>query len=87
LLCIFHFPILGIFYNNKQTLDWNLALAAVTVGMSGTMELVGASSGLWSYAFGERLPVFISLAWALNIWAAYGIAHVIGIDFREAVAD
>ncbi len=81
------FAILGIFYNNKQTLDWNLALVAVTVGMGGAMELAGASSGLWSYAFGEKLPVFISFAWALNVWAACGISQVIGINLRDAVAD
>jgi hypothetical protein len=49
------------------------------------MELLGAVSGLWSYAFGEGLPIFISLAWALNAWAACGITQVFGVNMRDAV--
>lgn len=51
------------------------------------MELLGASSGLWSYAFGEELLVFISFAWALNAWAACGLAQIFGINLRDAVAE
>ena len=80
------FAILGLFYNNRQTLDWNLAFATIAIVMGGTMEMLGASSGLWSYAFGEGLPVFISFAWALNAWAVCGIAQIFGINLRDAVA-
>ncbi len=79
--------ILGIFFNNKQTLDWNLAFAIVAVAMGGAMELLGASSGLWSYAFGEGLPVFISFAWAMNAWGACGLAQIFGVNLRDAVAE
>ena len=79
------FAILCLFYNNRQTLEWNLALATVAIAMGGTMEMLGASSGLWSYAFGEGLPVFISFAWALNAWAVCGIAQIFGINLRDAV--
>lgn len=81
------FAILGIYYNNKQTLDWNLAVASVTVGICGTMELLGASSGLWSYYYLEPMPIFLILGWTLNVWAACGIAQILGINFREAIAD
>jgi len=54
--------------------------------MGGTMELLGASCGLWSYAFGEGLPVFLSLGWALNVGAVCGIAQIFGINLRDAVA-
>ncbi len=81
------FAILGLFYNNKQTLDWNLAFAAVAIALGGAMEMLGASSGLWSYAFGEKLPIFISFAWALNAWAACGLAQIFGINLRDAVAE
>ena len=74
------FAILGLFYNNRQTLEWNLAFAAVAIAMGGTMDLLGASSGPWSYAFGEGLPVFISFAWALNVWAVYGIVQMFGSE-------
>lgn len=79
------FAILGLFYNNRQTLEWNLAFATVAIAMGGTMELLGASSGLWSYAFGEGLPEFISFAWALNAWAVCGVAQIFGINLRDAV--
>ncbi|HID19456.1 MAG TPA: DUF362 domain-containing protein [Methanophagales archaeon] len=80
------FAILGLFYNNRQTLEWNLAFATVAIAMGGTMELLGASSGLWSYAFGEGLPVFICFAWALNAWAVCGIVQIFGMNPRDAVA-
>lgn len=80
------FAILGLFYNNRQTLEWNLAFASVAIAMGGTMELLGASSGLWSYAFGEGLPVFICFAWALNAWAVCEIVQFFGMNPRDAVA-
>lgn len=81
------FAVLGILYNNKQNLEWNLAFAAVAVAMGGLMEMLGASSGLWSYAQGERLPVFISFGWALNSWAVCGLAQIFGINLRDSVAE
>jgi len=81
------FTILALFYNNRQTLEWNFALAVSAIALGGSMELLGAASGLWSFAFGEGLPVFINFAWALNTWAALGIAQIAGINIREALAD
>jgi hypothetical protein len=79
------FAVLSLFYNNRQGLEWNFAFAIVAVALGGSMELLGAMSGLWSYAFGEGLPIFISLAWALNAWAACGITQVFGVNMRDAV--
>jgi uncharacterized protein (DUF362 family) len=31
-----------------------------------------------------RLPIFVSLTWALNIWAACGLARIFGIDMSKA---
>jgi len=81
------FAILGLYYNNKQTLDWNLAIASVTIGISGMMELLGASSGLWSYHFSETMPVFLIMGWTMNVWAACAIGQIFGINFKEAIAD
>ncbi|VVB84445.1 Uncharacterised protein [uncultured archaeon] len=79
------FAVLSLFYNNRQGLEWNFAFAIVAVALGGSMELLGAVSGLWSYAFREGLPIFISLAWALNAWAACGITQVFGVNMRDAV--
>lgn len=81
------FAILALFYNNRQTLEWNFAIAVSAIALGGSMELLGAASGLWSFAFGEGLPVFINFAWALNTWAALGIAQIAGINIREALTD
>jgi len=81
------FAILGLFYNNEQTLDWNLAIASVTLAVGGSLELLGSSSGLWSYAYSETMPIFLIMGWTMNIWAACGIAQLFGINFREAIAD
>ncbi len=50
------------------------------------MELLGTSAGLWSFAFDEGMPVFISFAWALNGWAVCGIAQIFGADLGDAIA-
>lgn len=81
------FAISGFYYNNKQTLDWNLAIASVTVGTGGMLELLGSSSGLWSYYYSEPLPVFLIMGWTMNVWAACAIAQIFGINFKEAIAD
>jgi hypothetical protein len=59
----------------------------VAMSLGGMMELLGAISGLWSYAFGEGMPIFISMGWVLNAWAACGIAQFFGINMRDAIAD
>jgi len=51
------------------------------------MELLGASSGLWSYYYLEPMPIFLIIGWTMNVWAACGIAQIFGINFREAIAD
>jgi len=79
------FALLGLFYNNGQVLEYNLALAIVAAGLGGTMELAGISSGLWSFAFGEGLPVFISPAWAMNIGAICGITRIFGINLKDSI--
>lgn len=81
------FTFLGLFYNLHQPLEWNFSFAVVGVAFGGVMELLGAISGLWSYAFGEGMPVFLCLAWAINVWAVCGISQMIGINLRDAVAD
>lgn len=81
------FAVIGFFYNNRQTLDWNITFAVVAVSLGGMMELLGAISGLWSYAFGEGMPIFISMGWVLNAWAACGIAQIFGINMRDSIAD
>ncbi len=79
------FVMLGLFYNNGQVLEYNLALAIVAAGLGGTMELVGISSGLWSFAFGEVMPVFIIPAWAMNMGAIYGITRIFGINLKDSI--
>jgi hypothetical protein len=81
------FIILGLFHNNRQTLDWNLAIASVSIAFGGITELLGAISGLWSYAYYEPLPVFLILGWALNVCAVCGIAQIFKINLSEAIAD
>lgn len=81
------FAILGLFYNNRQSLDWNLAVVSVTIAVTGAMELLGSSSGLWSYAYSEPMPIFLIMGWTMNVWATCGIGKIFGIDFREAIAD
>ena len=81
------FIILGLFHNLKQTLEWNLAVASVAIGCGFITEFLGASSGLWSYAYYEPLPVFLILGWTLNVWAICGIAQVFKADLSEAIVD
>ncbi|MDD5616817.1 MAG: DUF362 domain-containing protein [Candidatus Methanoperedens sp.] len=79
------FAVLGLLHNIRQPLEWNLSFAVVAVAFGGVMELLGSISGLWSYAFGEGMPVFLCLAWAINAWAACGISQIAGIDLRDGV--
>jgi uncharacterized protein (DUF362 family) len=81
------FIILGLFHNLKQNLEWNLAVASVSIGCGFITEFLGASSGLWSYAYYEPLPVFLILGWTLNVWAVCGIAQILKVNLRDAIAD
>jgi len=81
------FIILGLYHNIKQTLDWNLAVASVSIGCGFISEYLGASSGLWSYAYFEPLPVFLILGWTLNVWAVCGIAQILEVNLRDSIED
>ena len=109
--------ILGLYFNEKEGLNWNIAMVMVAVGLGFFTEYFGALSGYWAYphndlpafigmAFGgstssinlnlsdyidlmqkegfARLPIFVSLSWALNTWAACGLALIFGIDMSKA---
>jgi hypothetical protein len=97
--------ILGLYYNLKQRLDWNLSIAIVAVMLGVTMEYLGAIAEFWGYPqtwqnIGSPdsfawldaakfqhftwLPIFVSLTWALNTWAACGLAQIFGIDMSRA---
>jgi len=100
--------ILGLYYNLKQRLDWNLSIAIVGVMLGAIMEYLGAIAEFWGYpqtwqniatiatpdsfAWLEPtkfqhftwLPIFVCLTWALNTWAACGLAQIFGIDMCNA---
>ncbi len=79
--------ILGLYFNEKEELNWNIALVMVAVGLGFLMEYFGALSGYWSYHNIKdfaNLPIFVSLSWALNTWAACGLALIFGIDMSKA---
>jgi hypothetical protein len=97
--------ILGLYYNLKQRLDWNLSIAIVAVMLGATMEYLGAIAGFWGYPQTWQnmtapdsfawldatkfqhftwLPIFVCLTWALNTWAACGLAQIFGIDMCKA---
>lgn len=106
--------VLGFYYNQKHSLDWNLSIAIAAVVLGGTMEFMGAIAGFWGYPLTlhtwqrwqnlttinqfawldpiyfppfTRLPLFLSLTWALNIWAACGLAQILEIDMRHAFSN
>jgi uncharacterized protein (DUF362 family) len=81
------FILLGLSHNLKQNLEWNLAVASVAIGCGFITEFLGASSGLWSYAYYEPLPIFLILGWTLNVWAVCGLAQVFKVDLSEAIVD
>jgi uncharacterized protein (DUF362 family) len=81
------FIILGLFHNNSKTLDWNLAVASVSIGCGFITEFLGAISGLWSYAHYEPLPVFLVIGWTFNVWAVCAIAQLLKVDPSEGITD
>jgi hypothetical protein len=77
--------ILGWYYNQKRSLEWNLSISIVAIILGGTMEYLGFIAGFWVYprsALG--FPLFVSLTWALNTWAACGMTQIFGIDMSRA---
>lgn len=78
--------IVGLYFNEKQNLDWNIALVLVAVASGFIMEYLGAMSGFWSYpkVSGAVMPMFVPFTWALNAWAACGLALIFGMNMREA---
>lgn len=75
---------LGLSYNQKHHIEWNLSIAITAVVLGGAMEYLGWIAGFWSYPNHSNFPLFVSLTWALNTWAACGLAQVFGIDMDQA---
>jgi uncharacterized protein (DUF362 family) len=84
--------IIGLYHNQKQRLEWNLSIAIVALVLGGTMEYLGFRSGFWNYPALlnypkpplNYFPIFVSLTWAWNTWAACGLAQILGIDMSKA---
>jgi tetratricopeptide (TPR) repeat protein len=100
--------LLGLYFNEKQSLDFNLALVIVAVVLGFTMEYLVALAGYWGYPLTHGLnstllsniteityvelakrqftwlPVFVGFTWALNTWAACGLAQIFGIDINKS---
>lgn len=77
---------LGLSYNQKHHLEWNLSVAITAVVLGGAMEYLGWIAGFWSYPNHSNFPLFVSLTWPLNTWAACGLAQIFGIDMNKAFA-
>lgn len=78
--------ILGLFSSSRCSIDWNAALAVVSVALVGYMELVGMFAGLWSYRLTVGLPIFIPLAGAVYAEAILAVASFAGVDLSRSTA-
>jgi len=78
--------LLGLFYSNRCSIDWNASLVIASIAVGGYMELLGMFEGLWSYSLTVSLPIFISFAWAINAGAVHGVAFLAGIDHSSSTA-
>lgn len=78
--------LLGLSYNQKHGLEWNLSIAITAVVLGGAMEYLGWIAGFWSYPSHSNFPLFVSLTWALNTWAACSLVQIFGIDMVQAFA-
>jgi uncharacterized protein (DUF362 family) len=78
--------LLGIFFSNRCSVDWNAALVIVSVALGGYMELVGDFAGIWSYSLTAGSPIFITIATAINAGAVQGVAFLMGVDLSFSTA-
>lgn len=72
--------VFGLLYSTKQSKEWNISLAVVSVMMGGYMELAGSLAGFWQYHYMESLAMFFALSWAMNSLAVHSIIYLVGID-------
>jgi len=78
--------LIGIFFSNRCSVDWNAALVVVSIALGGYMELVGDFAGTWSYSLTAGLPIFITIATAINALAVQGVAFLMGVDLSFSTA-
>jgi uncharacterized protein (DUF362 family) len=78
--------LLGLLTSLRATIAWNAALVVVSVALGGYMELLGHSGGLWSYSLTEGLPIFMTIATAINAAAVYAVASIAGVDLSRSTA-
>lgn len=78
--------LLSIFFSSRCSVDWNAALVVVSIALGGYMELVGLFAGIWSYPLTSCLPIFITIATAINAGAVLGTASLGGVDLSTSTA-
>ena len=83
--------IMALYFNERNDLDWNLAVTLVAVALGFLMEFFGNNAGYWSYldpnntkTILEKIPIFVGLSWALNIWAVGGLALMFDKNMSQA---
>ena len=78
--------LLGIIFSSRSSIEWNAALVVVSVALGGYMELLGHGGGLWSYSLTEGLPIFMTIATAINAGAVLAVASIAGVDLSRSTA-
>lgn len=78
--------ILALYFNERNDLDWNLAVTLTAVALGFLMEYFGMMADYWSYPGNIKptMPVFLTLSWVLNIWSIGGLALIFGKNMSQA---
>ena len=76
--------LLSLYYVIHQPSRWNIALLLSSIITAASMEASGSISGLWMYPFSTVIPLFLPVAWALNVWAVHGLSLILGADLGSS---
>lgn len=72
--------ILGIYSSYSNSFGWNIGILLAGIMIGSLSEATGASCGLWSFRFGELLPLHMAFAWAVNAFAIIGLLKLLGLE-------
>ena len=75
--------LMGIYFSYTSNLGWTTGVLISGIIVGTASEVMGASSGLWTYHYSEQLPIHMVLAWAGNAFCCLGLLKFLGFDGED----
>lgn len=79
--------VMGIYFAYTSSFGWTTGVLILGIIVGTGSEVLGATCELWSYRYGELLPLHMIFAWAANAFCLLGLLRILGLDAEKLFSE